>query len=234
MLLPNLQTPNCTTQSQKKSRIEGENLPNYLPFGIKIKSDYGNFISQWLKHLNDVGLDMFLAKTNEPFFSEDILNTTMLVDFNTPVGHLQKNINDIVYIIQPISNIPISQRMIWENVLFESLHLVTRDIIAPVKFVPQQVTTENPLSVECALASSLVFCFSFNNNRGTILPMKGCKGNDNTIKDPSAGNFKNLDDLDDKIVHILLAINMVQAHAKFQEIPSTPSSSTCPKRKSKA
>ncbi|KAI8456255.1 hypothetical protein BY996DRAFT_6412532 [Phakopsora pachyrhizi] len=99
--------------------------------------------------------------------------------------------------------------MILANLLVESLHLAARDIIAPVKFVPQQ-------------------------NRGAILRMEGCKRNDNTIKDTAAGTFKNLDDFVDQIVHVLIAINMVQAHAKFQDIPSTPSSSTCPKRKSKA
>ncbi|KAI8453174.1 hypothetical protein BY996DRAFT_8501403 [Phakopsora pachyrhizi] len=218
----------------RNSRIEGVELPNYLPSGIEIKSDYGTSTSQWLKHLDDVGLDIFLAKSNEPFFSEDILNTTMLLDFNTPVGHLPKNIHDIVYIMQPICNPPIAQQMIWANLLFESLHLVARDIIAPVKFVPQQVTTENPLSVEYALAGFLASCFSFNKNRGAILPMEGCKANDNTIKDPAAGTFKNLDDFVDKIVHVLIAINMVQAHAKCQDNPAGPSSSIRPKRKGKA
>ncbi|CAH7685740.1 hypothetical protein PPACK8108_LOCUS20313 [Phakopsora pachyrhizi] len=218
----------------RNSRIEGVELPNYLPSGIEIKSDYGTSISQWLKHLDDVGLDIFLAKSNEPFFSEDILNTTMLLDFNTPVGHLPKNIHDIVYIMQPICIPPIAQQMIWANLLFESLHLVARDIIAPVKFVPQQVTTENPLSVEYALAGFLASCFSFNKNRGAILPMEGCKANDNTIKDPAAGTFKNLDDFVDKIVHVLIAINMVQAHAKCQDNPAGPSSSIRPKRKGKA
>ncbi|CAH7675816.1 hypothetical protein PPACK8108_LOCUS10884 [Phakopsora pachyrhizi] len=218
----------------RNSRIEGVELPNYLPSGIKIKSDYGTSISQWLKHLDDVGLDIFLAKSNEPFFSEDILNTNMLLDFNTPVGHLPKNIHDIVYIMQPICNPPIAQQMIWANLLFESLHLFARDIIAPVKFVPQQVTTENPLSVEYALAGFLASCFSFNKNRGAILPMEGCKANDNTIKDPAAGTFKNLDNFVDKIVHVLIAINMVQAHAKCQDNPTGPSSSIRPKRKGKA
>ncbi|KAI8453342.1 hypothetical protein BY996DRAFT_8498312 [Phakopsora pachyrhizi] len=218
----------------RNSRIEGVELPNYLPSGIEIKSDYGTSISQWLKHLDDVGLDIFLAKSNEPFFSEDILNTNMLLDFNTPVGHLPKNIHDIVYIMQPICNPPIAQQMIWANLLFELLHLVARDIIAPVKFVPQQVTTENPLSVEYALAGFLASCFSFNKNRGAILPMEGCKANDNTIKDPAAGTFKNLDDFVDKIVHVLIAINMVQAHAKCQDNPAGPSSSIRPKRKGKA
>ncbi|KAI8443511.1 hypothetical protein BY996DRAFT_8239470 [Phakopsora pachyrhizi] len=201
----------------RNSRIEGVELPNYLPSGIKIKSDYGTSISQWLKHLDNVGLEIFLAKSNEPFFSEDILNTNMLLDFNTPVGHLPKNIHDIVYIMQPICNPPIAQQMIWANLLFELLHLVARDIIAPVKFVPQQVTTENPLS-----------------NRGAILPMEGCKANDNTIKDPAAGTFKNLDNFVDKIFHVLIAINMVQAHAKCQDNPAGPSSSIRPKRKGKA
>ncbi|CAH7685763.1 expressed protein [Phakopsora pachyrhizi] len=205
----------------RNSRIEGVELPNYLPSGIKIKSDYGTSISQWLKHLDNVGLDIFLAKSNEPFFSEDILNTNMLLDFNTPVGHLPKNIHDIVYIMQPICNPPIAQQMIWANLLFELLNLVARDIIAPVKFVPQQVTTENPLSVEYA-------------NRGAILPMEGCKANDNTIKDPAAGTFKNLEDFVDKIVHVLIAINMVQAHAKCQDNPAGPSSSIRPKHKGKA
>ncbi|CAH7671498.1 hypothetical protein PPACK8108_LOCUS6277, partial [Phakopsora pachyrhizi] len=218
----------------RNSRIEGVELPNYLPSGIKIKSDYGTSISQWLKHLDNVGLDIFLTKSNEPFFSEDILNTNMLLDFNTPVGHLPKNIHDIVYIMQPICNPPIAQQMIWANLLFESLHLVARDIIAPVKFVPQQVTTENPLSVEYALAGFLASCFSFNKNRGAILPMEGCKANDNTIKDPAAGTFKNLDHFVDKIVHVLIAINMVQAHAKCQDNPAGPSSSIHPKRKGKA
>ncbi|KAI8455078.1 hypothetical protein BY996DRAFT_7054421, partial [Phakopsora pachyrhizi] len=198
----------------RNSRIEGIDLPNYLPSGIEIKSDY--------------------AKSNEPFFSEDILNTTMLLDFNTPVGHLPKNIHYIVYIMQPICNPPIAQQMIWANLLFESLHLVARDIIAPVKFMPQQVTTENPLSVEYALAGFWASCFSNNKNRGAILPIKGCKANDDTIKDPAAGTFKNLDDFVDKIVHVLIAINLVQAHAKCQDNPSGPSSSICPKRKAKA
>ncbi|KAI8458538.1 hypothetical protein BY996DRAFT_6842865, partial [Phakopsora pachyrhizi] len=147
----------------RNSRIEGVELPNYLRSGIEIKRDYG--------------LDIFLAKSNEPFFSEDILNTTMLLDFNTPVGHLPKNIHDIVYVMQ--------------------------DKIAPVKFVPQQVTTENPLSVEYALAGFLASCFSFNKNRSAILPMEGCKANDNTIKDPASETFKNLDDFVEKIVHVL-------------------------------
>ncbi|KAI8458358.1 hypothetical protein BY996DRAFT_6410967 [Phakopsora pachyrhizi] len=218
----------------RNSRIEGVDLPNYLPSGIEIKSDYGTSISQWLRHSEDAGLDMFLSKSNEPFFSEEILNTTMLLDSNTPVGHLPKNIHDIVYIMCPICNPPIAQQMIWANLLFESLHLVARDIIAPVKFVPQQVTTENPLSVEYALAGFLASCFSFNKNRGAILPMEGCKANNNTIKDPASGTFKNLDDFVDKIVHVLIAINMVQAHAKCQDNPAGPSSSIHPKHKGKA
>ncbi|CAH7686529.1 expressed protein [Phakopsora pachyrhizi] len=212
----------------RNSRIEGVELPNYLPSGIEIKSDYGTSISQWLKHLDNV------AKSNEPFFSEDILNTTMLLDFNTPVGHLPKNIHDIVYIMQPICNPPIAQQIIWANLLFELLHLVARDIIAPVKFVPQQVTTENPLSFEYTLAGFLASCFSFNKNRGAILPTEGCKANDNTIKDPASGTFKNLDHFVDKIVHVLIAINMVHAHAKCQDNPAGPSSSIHPKRKGKS
>ncbi|CAH7676008.1 hypothetical protein PPACK8108_LOCUS11107, partial [Phakopsora pachyrhizi] len=215
----------------RNSRIEGVDLPNYLPSGIEIKSNYGTSISQWLRHLEDAGLDMFLAKSNEPFFSEEILNTTMLLDSNTPVGHLPKNIHDIVYIMRPICNPPIAQQMIWANLLFELLHLIARDIIAPVKFVPQQVTTDNPLSVEYALAGFLASCFSFNKNRGAILPMEGCKANNNTIKDPASGTFKNLDDFVEKIVHVLIAINMVQAHAKCQDNPAGPSSSIHPKRK---
>ncbi|KAI8455843.1 hypothetical protein BY996DRAFT_8686110 [Phakopsora pachyrhizi] len=72
---------------------------------------------------------------------------------------------------------------------------------------------------------------SIYHNRGAILPMEGCKANDNTIKDPASGTFKNLDDFVDKIVHVLIAINMVQEHAKCQDNPAGPSSSIHPKRK---
>ncbi|KAI8448293.1 hypothetical protein BY996DRAFT_6419914 [Phakopsora pachyrhizi] len=106
--------------------------------------------------------------------------------------------------------------MIWAKLLFESHHLVTRDIIAPVKFVPQQVTTENPLSVKCALAGYLTSCFSFNKNRGTILPMKVCKGNENAIKDPAAGAFINLDYL------LLIWFKHMQNFKKFHQPPAHP------------
>ncbi|KAI8458859.1 hypothetical protein BY996DRAFT_6410599 [Phakopsora pachyrhizi] len=121
--------------------------------------------------------------------------------------------------------------MIWVNLLFKSLHLVAKDIIAPVKFEPQKVTTDNHLSVECALAGFLASCFSFNKNKSVVLQIEGLKGNEEPIKDPAAGAFKNLDDFVNKIVHVLIAINMVQVHAKCQDIPSTPSSSTCSKGK---
>ncbi|KAI8461269.1 hypothetical protein BY996DRAFT_6612501 [Phakopsora pachyrhizi] len=62
----------------------------------------------------------------------------------------------------------------------------------------------------------------------------GLNGNDNTIINPPAGTFKNLDEFVDKIVHVLIAINMIQAHSKCQDIPSTSGSSTRPKRKGKA
>ncbi|KAI8458685.1 hypothetical protein BY996DRAFT_6410723 [Phakopsora pachyrhizi] len=140
----------------------------------------------------------------------------MLVDFNTSVGHFPKNRHEIVYIMQHISNPSIAQKMIWVNLLFESLHLVTRDIIASVNFVPQQVTTENPLSFECALAGFLVSCFSFNKNRGAIISMKGCKVNDNTIKDPSAGTFKNCDDM------LLMWFSHMQSVKKFHQPPPHP------------
>ncbi|KAI8447093.1 hypothetical protein BY996DRAFT_6421525 [Phakopsora pachyrhizi] len=39
----------------RNSRIESVELPNYLPSGIEIKSDYDTSISQWLKHLDDFG-----------------------------------------------------------------------------------------------------------------------------------------------------------------------------------
>ncbi|KAI8462038.1 hypothetical protein BY996DRAFT_8445806 [Phakopsora pachyrhizi] len=94
------------------------------------------------------------------------------------------------------------------------LNTVARDIIAPIKFEPQKVTTDNPLSVECSLAGFLASCFSFNKNKSAVLPIEGLKVNEEHIKDPAAETFKNLDDFVDKIVHVLIAINMVQAHSK--------------------
>ncbi|KAI8453845.1 hypothetical protein BY996DRAFT_8489771 [Phakopsora pachyrhizi] len=39
----------------RNSRIEGVDLPNYLPSEIEIKSNYGTSISQWLQHLEGEG-----------------------------------------------------------------------------------------------------------------------------------------------------------------------------------
>ncbi|CAH7690690.1 hypothetical protein PPACK8108_LOCUS26115, partial [Phakopsora pachyrhizi] len=148
----------CSNISHQPTNSNASGDPNNIHSTLMVgppdsNLDYGTSISQCLKHLGNVGLDIFLAKSNVPFFSEDILNTTMLLDFNTPV---------------------------------------------------------------------------------LSYPRKGCKSNDNTIKDPASGTFKNLDDFVDKIVHVLIAINMAQAHAKCQDIPSAPAHPSYPKRKGKA
>ncbi|KAI8456359.1 hypothetical protein BY996DRAFT_6412465 [Phakopsora pachyrhizi] len=137
----------------RNSRIEGLDLPNYLPSGIKLKAT----------------MVLLLA----------------------------------------------SGYSIWNMWVLK----FARDIIAPEKFEPQKVATDNPLSVERALAGFLASCFSFNKNKSAVVPIEGLKGNGEPIKDPAAGMFKNLDDFVDKIAHVLIAINMVQAHSKFPDLP---------------
>ncbi|KAI8459425.1 hypothetical protein BY996DRAFT_6410176 [Phakopsora pachyrhizi] len=88
----------------RKIDLCGEYLPTYLPSGIQIKSDYGTSISHWLNHLEDAGLDLFLAKSIKPFFSKEILNTAMLFNCDTPIGHLFKYLHNIVMILQPLGN----------------------------------------------------------------------------------------------------------------------------------
>ncbi|CAH7666392.1 hypothetical protein PPACK8108_LOCUS743 [Phakopsora pachyrhizi] len=215
---PEIQVPQSLFEAQIPSQGDTLSIPETTTSSSTLLNT-GKFSDL---AINTNGPDMFLAKSNELFFSEEILNTTILLDSNTPIGHLPKNIHNIVYIMRPISNPPVSQQMIWANFLFESLHLVARDIIAPVKFRPHKVTADNTLSVECALAGFLASSFSFNKNKSAVLPIEGLKGNEEPIKDHAAGTFKNLDDFVDKIVHVLI------------DIPSTPSPATCPKGKGKA
>ncbi|CAH7680104.1 hypothetical protein PPACK8108_LOCUS13321, partial [Phakopsora pachyrhizi] len=199
----------------RKTHSTADKLATHLPSGIQFKSDGGVTITQWLNSLEETSLNLFLAKVNEPFFSEDIINTEVLYNSQTSIGHLPKHVQEIVQILQPLSNPSHFRRTLWANLLFESINLVSREVTPPATFNPQNATDSNPLAVETALAGFLGSCFSFNKKKAAVLSIEG---NPESSMNSCSRNFKNLDDFVDRIIHLLLALNMVRAHAKCGEI----------------
>ncbi|MBW0593591.1 hypothetical protein O181_133306 [Austropuccinia psidii MF-1] len=98
----------------------------------------------------------------------------------------------------------------WENVMFESISLVSYNVIAPKPYVALTSNLTDALGLEWGAVEYLASCLSKLKKRATQLSIEG-GGADNEI---SKKPYKNLEDLMDTVVHLMIAYNMVCAHTK--------------------
>ncbi|MBW0545187.1 hypothetical protein O181_084902, partial [Austropuccinia psidii MF-1] len=111
----------------------------------------------------------------------------------------------LLYPANPVKNF-------WENVMFESISLVSYDVIAPKPYVAPTSNSTNPLGLKRGAVEYLASCFSKSKKCATQLSIEG-GGADNEIytKPP-----KNLEDLMDTVIHLMIAYNMVRAQTKVK------------------
>ncbi|MBW0568276.1 hypothetical protein O181_107991, partial [Austropuccinia psidii MF-1] len=100
----------------------------------------------------------------------------------------------------------------WENIMFESISLVSYDVIAPKPYVAQTLNSTYPLGLEWGTVEYLASCLSKSKQHPTQLSIEG-GGADNEI---STKPHKNLEDLMDTVIHSMIAYNMVRTHTKVE------------------
>ncbi|MBW0480584.1 hypothetical protein O181_020299 [Austropuccinia psidii MF-1] len=100
----------------------------------------------------------------------------------------------------------------WANFMFESISLVSYNVIAPKPYVALTSKSTNPLGLEWGAVEYLASCLSNSKQHATHLSIEG-GGADNEI---STRPHKHLEDLMDTVIRLMIAYNMVRAHTKVK------------------
>ncbi|MBW0579986.1 hypothetical protein O181_119701 [Austropuccinia psidii MF-1] len=100
----------------------------------------------------------------------------------------------------------------WENVMFESISSVSYDVIAPKPYVAPTSNSTNPLGLEWGAVEYLASCLSKSKQCAAQLSIGG-GGADNEI---STKPHKNLEDLMDTVIHLMIVYNKVREHTKVE------------------
>ncbi|MBW0481606.1 hypothetical protein O181_021321 [Austropuccinia psidii MF-1] len=100
----------------------------------------------------------------------------------------------------------------WANVMFESISLVSYNVISPRPYVAPTSNSTNPLGLKQGAAEYLVSCLSKSKQNATQLIIEGGGADNEILTKP----HKNLEDLMDTAIHLMIAYNMVRAHTKVK------------------
>ncbi|MBW0582699.1 hypothetical protein O181_122414 [Austropuccinia psidii MF-1] len=96
--------------------------------------------------------------------------------------------------------------------MFESISLVSYNVIAPKPYVAPTSNSTGPIGLERGAVEYLASCLSKSKQLETQLSIEG-GGADNDI---STKPHKNPEDLMDTVIHLMIAYNMVRAHTKIE------------------
>ncbi|MBW0504598.1 hypothetical protein O181_044313 [Austropuccinia psidii MF-1] len=116
-----------------------------------------------------------------------------------------KMVQSLLYPANPV-------KIFWENVMFEYISLVSYDVIAPKPYVEPTSNLTNPLGLKWGAVEYLASCLSKSKQCETKLSIE-VGGADNDI---STKPHKNLEDIMDTVIHLMIAYNMVRAHTKVK------------------
>ncbi|MBW0475739.1 hypothetical protein O181_015454 [Austropuccinia psidii MF-1] len=184
----------------------------FLPIGIKVISNQELKILAWLEELEIAGLDFFKATETEAFFNNNIWNLKLMKESAKPPDNLPKSehsffkmVKILLYPCNPIKHF-------WENVMFESISLVSYNVIAPKPYVAPTSNLTDPLGLEQGAVEYLASCLSKLKQCATQLKIEGGRPYNEILTKP----HKNLEDLMDTVIHLMIVYNMVHAHMKVE------------------
>ncbi|MBW0533957.1 hypothetical protein O181_073672 [Austropuccinia psidii MF-1] len=100
----------------------------------------------------------------------------------------------------------------WANFMFESISLVSYNVIAPKPYVALTSNSTKYLGLKWGAVEYLASCLSKSQQHATQISIEGGRA-DNSI---STKLHKNLEDQMDTVIHLMIAYNMVCAHTKVK------------------
>ncbi|MBW0535745.1 hypothetical protein O181_075460 [Austropuccinia psidii MF-1] len=194
-----------------------DNLPTkdahtFLPIGIKVISNQELKMSAWLEDLEMAGLYFFKPTETEAFFDNNIWNLKLMKESAKPPDNLPKSEHSFFKMVQSLLYPTNPAKHFWENVMFESISLVSYTVISPKPYVAPTSNLTDPLGLKQGEVEYFASCLSKSKQHATQLRIEG-GATDNEI---STKQHKNLEDLMDTAIHLMIAYNMVRAHTKVK------------------
>ncbi|MBW0566226.1 hypothetical protein O181_105941 [Austropuccinia psidii MF-1] len=96
--------------------------------------------------------------------------------------------------------------------MFESISLLSYDVIAPKPYVAPTSNLTDPLGLKLGAVEYIASFMSKLKLRATQLSIEGLSADNEILTKP----HKNLEDLMDTVIHLMIAYNMVHAHTKVK------------------
>ncbi|MBW0495426.1 hypothetical protein O181_035141 [Austropuccinia psidii MF-1] len=141
----------------------------FLPVGIKVISNQELKMLAWLEELEIAGLDIFKPTETEAFFKNNIWNLKLMKESAKPPDNLPKSENSFFKIIQSLLYPANPIKHFWENIMFESISLVSYDVIAPKPYMAPTSNLTNPLGLERGAGEYLASYLSKSKKHATQL-----------------------------------------------------------------
>ncbi|MBW0502311.1 hypothetical protein O181_042026 [Austropuccinia psidii MF-1] len=96
--------------------------------------------------------------------------------------------------------------------MFESISLVSYDVISPKPYVAPTSNSTNPLALKRGAVEYLASCLSKLKQRATQLSIEGGRGDHEILMKP----HKNLEDIIHTVIHLMIVYNRVCEHTKVK------------------
>ncbi|MBW0506734.1 hypothetical protein O181_046449 [Austropuccinia psidii MF-1] len=96
--------------------------------------------------------------------------------------------------------------------MFESISLVSYNAIAPKKYLVPTTSLTNPLGLKRGAVEYLASYLIKSKKHATQLSIEGGRADNEILKNPQ----KNLEDLMDTVILLMIAYNMVHAHTNVK------------------
>ncbi|MBW0569794.1 hypothetical protein O181_109509 [Austropuccinia psidii MF-1] len=116
-----------------------------------------------------------------------------------------KMVQSLLYPSNPIKHF-------WKNLIFESISLVSYNVIAPKPYVAPTSNSTNPLGLKQGAGEYLTSCLSKSKQPETQLSSEGGGADNEILTKP----HENLEDLMYTFIHLMIVYNMVCAHKKVK------------------
>ncbi|MBW0538313.1 hypothetical protein O181_078028 [Austropuccinia psidii MF-1] len=94
--------------------------------------------------------------------------------------------------------------------MFESISLVSYNVIAPKPYVAPKSNSIDPLGLNRGEVEYLASCLNKSKQGATQIRSEGGRADNEILTKP----HKNLEDLMDTVIHLIIVYNMVRAHTK--------------------
>ncbi|MBW0460905.1 hypothetical protein O181_000620 [Austropuccinia psidii MF-1] len=164
------------------------------------------------EELEIAGLEFLKPTEKEAFFNNNIWNIKLMKESAKPPDNLLKSENSFFKMVQSLFYPANPTKHFWENVMFESISLVSYDVIEPKPYVAPTSNSTNLLGLKRGGVEYLASCFSKLKQRAIKLCIEGGGAENEILTKP----HKNLEDLMDTVIHLMIAYNILNAHTKVK------------------